>query len=55
MSALYISPTGTGNGQVVHRPRPADPIGAALRGAFGDGATLPPDILRLLQNLDRTR
>ncbi len=55
MSALYISTASGGNDQVVCRPRPADAIGAALRGVFGDGACLPPDMMRLLQKLDKER
>ena len=53
MSALYISSAATGNDQVVHRPRPADAIGAALRGVFGTGCALPADMARLLERLER--
>lgn len=53
MTALYLSIAADGNDQVICRPRPADAMGAALRGVFGDGATLPDDMLRLLRRLDR--
>ena len=54
MASLYISAAPGGNDQIVRRPRPTDAIGAALRGVFGEGAALPPDMMRLLQKLDRT-
>lgn len=53
MTALYISTAPSGNDQVVRRPRPTDAIGAALRGVFGEGGTLPADMARLLQRLER--
>lgn len=38
--------------EVVRRPRPADALGAALRGAFGT-PPLSDDIARLLRRLDK--
>ncbi|WP_425228307.1 hypothetical protein [Sphingomonas sp.] len=38
--------------EVVPRPRAADAVGAALRGAF-DLSPLPDEMQRLLQRLDR--
>ena len=55
MTALYISSAVGGNDQVVRRPRPTDAIGAALRGVFGEGDSLPSDMARLLQRLDDQR
>lgn len=51
MSALYLS-IGKDAEQWVRRPRPADAIGAALRGVF-DCPPLPDDMARLLRRLDR--
>jgi hypothetical protein len=53
MTALYISMAASGNDEVVRRPRASDAMGAALRGAFGAETSLPKDIVRLLQRLDR--
>ena len=53
MSALYLS-TATEAGQSVRLPRPADAIGAALRGVFHT-PVLPKDMARLLHCLDRNR
>ena len=53
MSALYLT-IGRDAEQLVRSPRPADAIGAALRGAFGC-PSLPDDMARLLRRLDRTR
>jgi hypothetical protein len=53
MSALYLSMARDAE-QVVRRPRPADAIGAALRGVF-DCPALPEDMTRLLRRLDRQR
>ncbi|WP_174279971.1 hypothetical protein [Sphingomonas bacterium] len=41
------------NVQVVRVPRPADGVGAALRAAWGGGAALPAEWLKLIQRLDR--
>jgi hypothetical protein len=38
--------------QVVRRPRVTDVVGHSLRGAFGDTANLPNDMIRLLRALD---
>lgn len=51
MSALYLQMTRDAD-QVVHRPRPSDAIGAALRGVF-DSPALPDDMIRILRRLDR--
>jgi hypothetical protein len=53
MSALYLS-IGTEQGHSVRPPRPADAIGAALRGMF-DAPALPEEMARLLRRLDRDR
>ena len=37
---------------VVRLPRPADPLGHALRGVFGE-TPMPDDIKTLLERLDR--
>lgn len=55
MSALYLSMTANGNDGVVRRPRATDAIGAALRGAFGDGTALPADLAQLLRRIDHPR
>lgn len=55
MASLYISNAHGGNEQVVVRPRPADALGAALRGAFGSHRHLPTDLAQLVQRLDRIR
>lgn len=52
MSSLYLS-IGRDAEQVVRLPRPADAIGAALRGVF-DAPALPEDMARLLRRLDRS-
>lgn len=51
MASLHLS-IGRDADQVVRRPRPADALGAALRGAF-DSRTLPEDMVRLLRRLDK--
>ena len=51
MPALYLSAEREAD-QVVRRPRPADAIGAALRGAFAC-PSLPDDMVRLLRRIDR--
>ena len=53
MTALYLS-MGRDADQVVRTPRPADPIGAALRGIF-ECPPLPEDMARLLRRIDRPR
>ena len=53
MSAMSLS-ISRDSEQVVRRPRPADAIGAALRGVF-DCPALPEDMARLVRRLDRTR
>lgn len=55
MASLYISNAQAGNEQVVARPRAADALGAALRGAFGAHRNLPSDLAQLMQRLDRVR
>ena len=55
MASLYISNAKGGNEQVVTRPRPADPLGAALRGTFGAHRNLPADLAQLIRRLDRIR
>jgi hypothetical protein len=55
MASLYISKAQGSNEQVVVRPRPADALGAALRGAFGAHGGLPSDLAHLLLRLDRLR
>ena len=42
------------NGEVVRLPRPADALGAALRGTFAMPKT-GTDMVALLQRLDRLR
>ena len=51
MSALDLS-IGRDTDQVVRRPRPADAIGAALRGVF-ECPAVPEDMARLLRRIDR--
>lgn len=51
MCALYLS-IGRDAEQTVLRPRPADAIGAALRGSFSC-PPLPEDMVRLLRRLDK--
>jgi hypothetical protein len=53
MSTLHLS-ADTADEQVVRAPRPADAIGAALRGAFGVRA-LPGELARLVRELHRIR
>lgn len=53
MAALYIQVATIAHDGVVQRPRSTDAIGAALRGVFGNGPTLPADMACLLQRLDR--
>jgi hypothetical protein len=53
MNALHLSMADDAE-QVVRRPRPADAVGAALRGVFACPA-LPDDMVRLLRRLDRQR
>ena len=40
--------------EVVRRPRPADALGAALRGAFGCPA-VPDEMAQLLRQLEKPR
>ena len=54
MAALYLSSADQGNEEVVRLPRPADALGAALRGVFSD-QPLPVDMVLLLNRLDRVR
>jgi hypothetical protein len=51
MTALYISMAVEAE-HVVRRPRPADAIGAALRGVF-PCPPLPEEMTRLIRRLDR--
>lgn len=39
----------------VRRPMPADALGSALRGVFGEAAALPDDMTRLLRHLEREK
>ena len=55
MLLLYISKPHGSNEQVVARPRAADALGAALRGAFGSQRDPPSDLVQLVERLDRTR
>lgn len=54
MSVLYLSPTASGNDQIVRGPCRTDAIGAALRGIYESTVGLPPDMVGLIQRLDLT-
>jgi hypothetical protein len=54
LGTSLVIDTGDGE-QFVRRPRATDPIGAALRDAFGRPSPVPADLQRLLALLDRRR
>ena len=43
-----------GDGQIVRARRTTDAIGMAMRDAYGNLGSLPDDMRRLLQRLDRS-
>ncbi|MEA1085596.1 hypothetical protein SFC76_15120 [Sphingomonas sp. CD22] len=51
-TAMHTSGKGRSGDYVVRLPRPADPLGNALRGVFGE-TPMPDDLQALLNRLDR--
>jgi hypothetical protein len=54
-AVAWIRDAAPDGGYVVHRPRDTDALGKALDRAFEPTRAQPSDLLRLIEQLDRTR